>query len=55
MEDKNGVRMEIIPYHWNKVNYHLIKYISGEGRYSLVYGYHFILLQELIHGENTPP
>lgn len=40
MEDKNGV------------SYHLFKYISCEGRYIVVYGYHFRLLQELRFGEN---
>lgn len=54
MEEENGVRREIIPYPWSEVSYHLIKYISCEGRYSVVYGYHFKLLQELIFGENTP-
>jgi len=31
IEDKNGVRRERIPYPWNEVNYHLIKYISCVG------------------------
>jgi len=43
-EDKNGVRSDNIPYPWNEVSYHIIKYISCEGRYSVVYGYHFRLL-----------
>jgi len=47
MEDKNGVRIESLPYPWNEISYHLIKYISCEGRYSVVYGYHFRLLEEL--------
>jgi len=45
MEDKNGVRRESIPYPWNEVSYHLIKYISCEGRYSVVFGYHFRFLK----------
>ena len=45
MEDKNGVRRASLPYPWNEISYHLIKYISCEGRYSLVYGYHFRLLE----------
>lgn len=55
MEEKNGVRREIIPYPLNEFSYHIIKYISCEGRYRVVYGYHFRLLQELIFGENTTP
>jgi len=55
MEDKNGVRRAILPYPWNKIIYHLIIYISCEGRYSVVYGYHFRLLQELRFGADTPP
>lgn len=55
MEDENGVKRGIIPYPWNEVSYHLIKYVSCEGRYSVVYGYHFRLLQELIFGADTPP
>jgi len=31
MEDKSGVRREIIPYPWNEVNHHLIKYIHVKG------------------------
>ena len=55
MEDKNGVKRESLPYPWNEISYHLIKYISCEGRYSVVYGYHFRLLQELRFGADTPP
>jgi len=55
IEDKNGVRKESILYPWNKVSYHIIKYISCEGRYSAVYQYHFRLLHELIFGAETPP
>jgi len=55
IEDKNGDRRESIPYPWDEVSYHIIKYISCEGRYSVVYGYHFRLLQELRFGENKPP
>jgi len=43
MEDKNEVRREILPYAWNETSYHLINYISFEGRYNVVYGYHFRL------------
>ena len=55
MDDKNGVRRESLPYPWNEISYHLIKYISCEGRYSVVYGYHFRLLQELRFAAETPP
>ena len=55
MEDKNGVRRASLPYPWNEVIYHLINYISCEGRYSVVYGYQFRLLEELRFGAETPP
>lgn len=47
MEDKNGVRRESLPYPWDEVAYHILKYISCEGRLSIVYAYHFRLLHEL--------
>jgi len=43
-EEKNGLKRESLPYPWNEVSYQLIKYISCEGSYSVVYGYHFRLL-----------
>jgi len=55
IEDKNGVRRKSLPYPWNEVSYHLIKYISREGRYSVVYGYHFRLLEELSFETERPP
>jgi len=54
-EDKNRVRRESLPYPWNEVGYQLIKYISCEGRYSVVDGYHFNILEELRFGAETPP
>jgi len=54
-EDKNGVRRESLPYPWSEVLYKLIKYISCEGRYSVVYGYHFRILKELRFGLETCP
>jgi len=53
-EDKNGVRRHSLPYPWSEVGYQLIKYISCEGRYSVVYGYHFWMLEELRFGIETP-
>jgi len=47
--------MESLPYPWNEVSYQLIKYISCESRYSVVYGYHFRLHEELRFGAETPP
>lgn len=47
IEDKNGVRRGILHYPWDKVAYYIMKYISCEGRLSVVYGYHFRLLHEL--------
>jgi len=54
IEDKNSIRRTSIPYPWDEVSYQIIKYISCEGRYSIVYGYHFILLHELRYGMDTP-
>lgn len=54
VEDKNGIRRTSIPYPWNEFNYQIIKYVSYEGRYSIVYGYHFRLLHELRYGMDTP-
>lgn len=47
VEDNNGVRREILPYPWDEVAYHILKYISCEGRLSVVYAYQFRLLYEL--------
>lgn len=55
IENQNGVRKVRIPYPWNEVRYHIIKYTSCEGRLSIVYGYHFRLLHELRFGEEIPP
>ena len=48
VEDKNGVRREILPYPRDEMGYHIPKYISYEGRLRIVYGYHFRLLHDLI-------
>ena len=45
IEHKNGVRRTSLPYPWNEVSFHLIKYISCEVRFSVVYGYHFRVLE----------
>lgn len=47
IEDKNGVRIESLPYPSDEVAFHIMKCISCEGRLSVVYGYHFRLLNEL--------
>lgn len=47
IEDKNGVWRENLPYPWDEVAYHILKYISYEGRMTVVYSYHFRLLHEL--------
>ena len=54
IEEKNGVRMEKIPYPWDEVSYCILKYISCEGRLSIVYGYQFRLLHELRFGQDLP-
>jgi hypothetical protein len=54
IEDKNGNRRTRIPYPWDEVRNQIIKYISYEGRYNIVYGYHFRLLHELRYGMALP-
>jgi len=54
VEDKNGIRRASMQYPWNEVSYQIIKYISCEGRYNIVYGYHFRILHELRYGMDTP-
>lgn len=54
MEDKNGIRMEILPYPWNEVSYLILKYIYCEGRLNIIYGYQFRLLYELRFREEIP-
>ena len=43
--------MEILPYPWNKMSYHILKHISCEGRLSIIYDYQFRLLHELRFGK----
>jgi len=47
IEYKNGVKIKILPYPCNEVAYHLFKFISCEGKLSVVHGYQFILLHKL--------
>ena len=54
VEDKNGIIRDSIPYPWDDVSYQIIKYISCEGRYNIVYGYHFRILHELKYHMDTP-
>jgi len=54
IEDKNGFRRESLPYPWDEVAYHILKYISCEGRMSVVYAYHFRLLHELMFQVELP-
>lgn len=54
IEDENAIRKEILPYPWNGVSYHILKYISCEGRLGIVYGYQFRPLHELRFGEGIP-
>lgn len=53
-EDKNGVRRTSLPPLWSEVIYKIMKYITCEGRFSIIYGYHFRLLCELRHGIDLP-
>ena len=55
IEDTNGIRRERIPYPWDEVSYHILKYICCEGKLSIVYGYQFRFLHEQRFGEELPP
>jgi len=54
VEYKNGVRRKSLPYPWDEVAYHIMKYICCEGRMSVVYAYHFRLLYERRFKANFP-
>ena len=53
-EDKNGVRRTSLLPLWSEVSLQIMKYITCEGRFSIVYGYHFRLLTELRHQMDLP-
>ena len=53
-EDKNGVRRTSLLPPWSEVSLQIMKYITCEGRFSIVYGYHFRLLMELRHQMDLP-
>lgn len=55
VEDKNGVRRTSLPPLWSELSFQIMKYITCEGRFSIVFGYHFRLLCELRHGIDSPP
>ena len=46
-ENKNGVKREILLEPWYEVAYHLLRYITCEGRISMPYAYHFRFLHQL--------
>jgi hypothetical protein len=54
-EDKNGIKREILPHPWLEVAYHIIKYITCEGKMSVIHAYHFRLLHWLRHIPNNEP
>lgn len=54
IEDKNLVRRDNLSYPWDEVAYHILKFISCEGRLSVVYGYQFKMLHELIFQPRFP-
>jgi len=55
VEEKNGVRRASLPPLWREVSFQIMKYITCEGRFNIIYGYHFRLLCELRHGIDLPP
>ena len=54
IEDTNGIKREKIPYPWDEVSYHILKYISCEGRLNVVYGYQLKLPHELSFKDDLP-
>jgi hypothetical protein len=52
-EEKNGIKREILPHPCLNVAYHIIKYITG--RVSMVYSYHFKILNHLKYLLNHEP
>jgi len=53
-EHKNGVQRASLQPFWSEVSLQIMKYITCEGRFSIVYGYHFRLLTELRHKMDFP-
>lgn len=51
---KNRVRRNILPYPWDEASLYILKYISCEGRLSVLYTYDFRLLYELIFQTGLP-
>ena len=49
IKDKYGFKGKSFPSPWNEVAYHVLKYISYDGRFSVVFAYHLILLYQLRH------
>jgi len=43
-----------LPPLWSEVIYQIMKYITSEGRFNIIYGYHFRLLHELRYGMDLP-
>jgi hypothetical protein len=54
-EGKNGIKRESLLQPWLEVAYHIIKYITCEGRMSMVYDYHFGILHRLRHCYSKEP
>lgn len=54
IEDKYRVRRASLPPLWSEVSFQIVKYITCEGRFNIVYGYRFRLLNELRHGMDLP-
>jgi len=53
-EDKNGVRRTSLLPPWDEVSLQILRYITCEGRFSIIYGYQFRLLTELRHHSDLP-
>jgi len=53
-EDKNGVRRTSLLPPWDEVSLQILRYITCEGRFSIIYGYQFQLLTELRHHSDLP-
>lgn len=45
--NRNGVKRESLPDEWGEVAYHIMKYLTCEGRLSIVYAYHLRMLYQI--------
>ena len=54
-ENRNGVKWESLPKNWVNIAFYIMKYLTCEGRLSMVYSYNFIILHQVINLGHQPP